>query len=266
MSDRPQGEGWWLASDGKWYPPESQPAAAAQAPVPPQAPYPAPARRPGPGLTMTIRVFFIVAAVLALLGALAYVNEISKFNTLMDSGSVADEDSWTTASGVAGVVTAFFYLAALVTAILLMVWGNQAHRGLAPLQPSGISWSPGWAVGGWFIPLANAIIPRLVFNEIEKVLDPENGPPPVGDRWHARRLLGSGLAWWILYMAGFVILAVGLATTGSGMETSLEVTLVTDETLYRNGLVVMVPGLTIIATACFFAAVYFKKMGERISR
>ncbi len=24
MSDRSQGEGWWLASDGKWYPPESR--------------------------------------------------------------------------------------------------------------------------------------------------------------------------------------------------------------------------------------------------
>ena len=25
MSDRSKGEGWWLASDGKWYPPESHP-------------------------------------------------------------------------------------------------------------------------------------------------------------------------------------------------------------------------------------------------
>ncbi len=26
MSDASQGEGWWVASDGKWYPPESAPA------------------------------------------------------------------------------------------------------------------------------------------------------------------------------------------------------------------------------------------------
>ena len=31
MSDTSQGEGWWLASDGKWYPPESSPAPAAPA-------------------------------------------------------------------------------------------------------------------------------------------------------------------------------------------------------------------------------------------
>lgn len=33
MSDASQGEGWWIASDGKWYPPESHPDA--QAPAPP---------------------------------------------------------------------------------------------------------------------------------------------------------------------------------------------------------------------------------------
>lgn len=31
MSDRQEGEGWWLASDGKWYPPESHPDARAAA-------------------------------------------------------------------------------------------------------------------------------------------------------------------------------------------------------------------------------------------
>ncbi len=29
MSDRSEGAGWWLASDGKWYPPESRPSSAA---------------------------------------------------------------------------------------------------------------------------------------------------------------------------------------------------------------------------------------------
>ena len=35
MSDRQEGPGWWLASDGKWYPPESHPnALSAQRPRP----------------------------------------------------------------------------------------------------------------------------------------------------------------------------------------------------------------------------------------
>ena len=35
MSEQSQGPGWWLASDGKWYPPESVPA-----PPPPPLPTP----------------------------------------------------------------------------------------------------------------------------------------------------------------------------------------------------------------------------------
>jgi len=36
MSDTSQGDGWWLASDGKWYPPTSTPAP--EMPPPPEAP------------------------------------------------------------------------------------------------------------------------------------------------------------------------------------------------------------------------------------
>ena len=30
MSDKCEGPGWWIASDGKWYPPELHPAVRAQ--------------------------------------------------------------------------------------------------------------------------------------------------------------------------------------------------------------------------------------------
>ncbi len=37
MSDVSQGHGWWLASDGKWYPPEHHPDYRPTLPPPPQA-------------------------------------------------------------------------------------------------------------------------------------------------------------------------------------------------------------------------------------
>jgi hypothetical protein len=30
MSDKPEGPGWWIASDGQWYPPELHPTGAAE--------------------------------------------------------------------------------------------------------------------------------------------------------------------------------------------------------------------------------------------
>ena len=50
MSDAPMGEGWWMASDGKWYPPQpTQEPAAAPPPAPPEPPVsPAPPMTPPP--------------------------------------------------------------------------------------------------------------------------------------------------------------------------------------------------------------------------
>lgn len=48
MSDTQQGEGWWQASDGKWYPPEAQPGGP---PVAAPAPGGVPAPVPGPAAT-----------------------------------------------------------------------------------------------------------------------------------------------------------------------------------------------------------------------
>ncbi len=35
MSDKPQGPGWWIASDGKWYPPELHPSVREDSPTVP---------------------------------------------------------------------------------------------------------------------------------------------------------------------------------------------------------------------------------------
>ncbi len=57
MSDVAQGPGWWVASDGKWYPPESHPEAAPPPPPPSTglfAPLPAPSTTgPATGLSAT---------------------------------------------------------------------------------------------------------------------------------------------------------------------------------------------------------------------
>jgi hypothetical protein len=49
MSDQAEGPGWWIASDGKWYPPELHPAGRDQSPglSPERAPLPQQAKGPG---------------------------------------------------------------------------------------------------------------------------------------------------------------------------------------------------------------------------
>lgn len=73
MSDQQQGPGWWLASDGKWYPPEQAAGASGPPPTDPTAPMaPVP---PGPPPTdeppSGNRTPLIIAGVLAVIALLA---------------------------------------------------------------------------------------------------------------------------------------------------------------------------------------------------
>jgi hypothetical protein len=60
-------------------------------------------------------------------------------------------------------------LVTLVAMITFLVW---IHGVFVAIRASGrtTSWSPGWAVGGWFIPLANAVLPWLTVRDALKSL------------------------------------------------------------------------------------------------
>jgi hypothetical protein len=75
-------------------------------------------------------------------------------------------------------------LLTFVAMITFLVW---IHRVFVAIRQSGgtTSWSPGWAVGGWFVPLANAVIPWLTVRDALESL----GKPTV--------LAG---AWWLTWL------------------------------------------------------------------
>lgn len=60
-------------------------------------------------------------------------------------------------------------LVTLVAMITFLVW---IHRVFVAIRQSGgtTSWSPGWSVGGWFVPLGNMIIPWLTVRDALKAL------------------------------------------------------------------------------------------------
>lgn len=75
-------------------------------------------------------------------------------------------------------------LVTLVAMITFLVW---IHRVFVAIRASGgtTSWSPGWSVGGWFLPGANAVIPWLTVRDALKSL----GKPTA--------LAG---AWWLTWL------------------------------------------------------------------
>ena len=61
----------------------------------------------------------------------------------------------------------------LVTAVAFLLWIHRAHKNLESLGASQLDYSPGWAVGGFFVPFLNLIRPFQVMREIWKASDPD---------------------------------------------------------------------------------------------
>jgi Domain of unknown function (DUF4328) len=56
----------------------------------------------------------------------------------------------------------------VLTVIVWLVWQHRAHANLHAARVPGLEFSPGWAVGCWFIPVANLVTPFGTVRELVK--------------------------------------------------------------------------------------------------
>jgi hypothetical protein len=218
MADRPRDAGWWQAADGKWYPPELLDAPRPQWPTTEQVPVVVP--NPAtvvPSPTPTI-VAIVVASVLSLLGAFTGFRLASVIRASGDPAFVDNEPTYVSETGLWASTSAMQYLSIAVAAVLLIVFLYRVSKALSARGPEGTTWGKGWTIGGWFVPIANLIIPRLVVGELEKIVQVPYGGVPIGSEWRkAPRSVVSDI-WWLMWVAGQTTTWVGTV----GGNTSLD--------------------------------------------
>lgn len=61
----------------------------------------------------------------------------------------------------------------IATVVFFLIWEYRAFKNLSALKAQNLEFSPGWAVGWWFIPIANLFKPFQVMREIWNESDPE---------------------------------------------------------------------------------------------
>ena len=61
---------------------------------------------------------------------------------------------------------AYVFTGLVVAPVVTAIWMHRAYRNLPALGVGGLTWSPGWAAGAWFVPGANLFVPYLVAREI----------------------------------------------------------------------------------------------------
>ena len=60
----------------------------------------------------------------------------------------------------------------IMSAIIFLIWVYRANKNLHAFKTPVLRFSPGWAVGWWFIPLAWLFMPYQAMNEISKASNP----------------------------------------------------------------------------------------------
>ncbi|HEX8368236.1 MAG TPA: DUF4328 domain-containing protein [Pyrinomonadaceae bacterium] len=105
---------------------------------------------------------------------------------------------WFLLIGLISILELFLYVAAVV---LFLVWLFRVYKNLTPLRSPNQEYTPGWAVGWWFIPFANLVKPFQVVREAWQESDPDFDPSLnflSHSNGSAPTFLGFWWAFWLL--------------------------------------------------------------------
>jgi hypothetical protein len=175
-------------------------------PVDPYAPGTQPARldtlrfrslqAPAIALTWLLGASILAAVVAAILT----FSHLSKVEDAFDNPTISNvqsaNDAADAVNGVGGVVE----LLSIAIFVLLVVLLFRASKNTELWNHESRTWRPGWAIAGWFIPIANFVIPFLVTRDVWRRTPPED--------------TGTGIlwVWWLLFLIGAIAFRVEITT------------------------------------------------------
>jgi hypothetical protein len=142
-----------------------------------------------------------VSAVALLLVGMS-LHRASAIETYLDTGDIDALDTSDDLYAILLLPSAAFTITAIV---MFLRWFSRAYRNLPALGVRGLRFTPGWAVGAWFVPFLNLVRPKAIADDIWRASDPElpsAAPAPV---WRTRRVAGFVHWWWGTYLLSFLL-------------------------------------------------------------
>ena len=138
-------------------------------------------------------------------------------------------------------------MAAGITCIVFIcMWVHRANVAARGTGGEGMEFTPGWAVGWFFIPFANLVMPHRVMQEIWRASNPQR---PAGMEWRNDANSGLVSSWWFTWIgSGF------MSVTGSVMSKLAE----DSPALAQAGTVLQAAALVV---ACVASVLLIKVIG-----
>ncbi|MDR6224699.1 DUF4328 domain-containing protein [Desmospora profundinema] len=205
------------------------------------------------GRAKWVQILFVAYIVFSLLTtALIFVE-----NSLMSS-AVNEVELEENAAFFLVVITGFLvglimFPLGIALVVVFCMWVHRIHRNLPSLGAQELKFTPGWAVGWYFIPIANLIQPFNAAREAWKASDPAVEKEP-NTSWKTQPVAGLVLAWWILFIVGNILSNQSLLFSWRAEETI-------DAMMSVNNLFILT-GLVDIVSA-LLAIFFVRKLTER---
>jgi heme/copper-type cytochrome/quinol oxidase subunit 2 len=156
-------------------------------------------------LAMWVVALISLSMVIGLVGILLWAGHLADIRGFQEGTTPLRhvQDSENTALGMDGIIIWVI----LIAGVLWLIWQHRAHANLRALGVGELKYSPGWAVGWWFIPFANVVMPFLTMRELWKANDPEAGSID----WVARRATPILGLWWAGRLVTQILFQIGIA-------------------------------------------------------
>lgn len=121
-------------------------------------------------------------------------------------------DSQSTAiAGIIGLAAIIYLVVFIATVVLVSMWIHRAHANLRDNGVQGLEFTPGWAVGWYFVPFANLFKP---FQAMRELFNRSHGE----DDGYASETPGSVKAWWAFWIIGNILANVSTRMSFTGDE------------------------------------------------
>jgi hypothetical protein len=106
-----------------------------------------------------------------------------------------------------------------VTAVVFLFWMHRAYSNLKSFGATELGFTPGWAIGYFFVPFINLWKPFEAMSEIWKASDPDTQVDASG-QWKSAATGALLNAWWIMWLVSNIAGQAVLRTSLKAEESS----------------------------------------------
>ncbi|MGH2819592.1 MAG: DUF4328 domain-containing protein [Actinomycetota bacterium] len=210
----------------------------------------------GRATVLTLWPMVVLLALMALSDVMQYLTTAG-LEAGLASGSISNGTALAAGASFLGaaLLAILFGVGTLVGGILFIVWMHRTHSNLPALGARGLRFTPGWAIGGWFVPILNLWRPKQIADEIYAASNP-HAPAEMGVSWRQNgpRVV---VLWWATWLTGGLLGQVASSMMGadpSGFGA------------YRTGLLLDAVSNVVLVAAGYFAITFVREVTERQER